>query len=93
MEILFGISCGIIGLILLGTILLAPLKYKYWKKIRTKGKEELEKEVFYFAEEYFSFIGYQNAAVRQFRELINKKDLPRQQNLWVHFGSGKSPSV
>jgi hypothetical protein len=75
MEILVGISCGIIGLILLATVLLAPLKYKYWKEIRTKGKEELEKEVFYFAEEYFSFVGYQNAEVQQFRELINKKDV------------------
>ena len=82
MEILVGIACGIIGLILLGTFLLAPLKYKCWKEIRNKEKAELQKEVFKFIDEYFSFIGYQNPEVHEFRELINKKDLGGIQANW-----------
>jgi hypothetical protein len=75
MEILIAIICGAIGVLLLGTILLARLKYKYWKELRRKGKEELEKEVFNFSDDYFSFIGYYNPDVQVFMELINRKDL------------------
>jgi hypothetical protein len=75
MERLIAIICGLIGLFLLCTILLAPLKYKYWKELRHKTKEELQKEVFYFADDYFSFIGYEHAEVQEFKDLVNKKNL------------------
>jgi hypothetical protein len=42
----------------------------------------LEKEVFHFAEDYFSFIGYENAEVQEFRDLINKKDLAGIRRNW-----------
>ena len=82
MEILIAIICGIFGIALLGLILLAPLKFIYWKELRQKKKDDLEKEVFDFADDYFSYIGYEHAEVQEFRDMIRERDLARIKANW-----------
>jgi len=95
MRVIIGILLAILGISFLcvisfgaiGAILLVPLKIKYRKELRQKNLEELKKEVFRFAEGYFSYIGNDHKAVREFKDLVQAQDLSGIKRNWKRLSS------
>ena len=63
------------------------LKYKYWKELRCKNKEQLENEVFNFEDDYFSFIGFDKIEVKEFKKFIDAKNVIGLRNNWKRLSS------
>jgi len=95
MQIIIGILLAILGMLFLcvisffvmGAILLVPLKIRYRKKLRQKNLEELKKDVFQFAEGYFSYIGNDHKTVKEFKDLIQAQDLSGIRRNWERLSS------
>jgi len=76
-----------LGVISLGAILLVPLKIKYRKELRQKNLEELKKDVFQFAEEYFFYLGNEHRTVKEFKNLVQAQDLSGIKRNWKRLSS------
>ena len=75
MEPLRALACGIGALALLSAgILLAP-RLRHRAILRNLSDEELKARVFRFEPRYFDYIGSGDAAVLEFRRLVDTRDL------------------
>jgi len=82
MEILTAILCGVLGVVLLSGILLSPLTHKYRKELQLKSDDELAAEVFRYEKDYFSFIGEDNAEVKEFKNLTENHEFESIRRNW-----------
>ena len=89
MEIL--LYAAVLAVILVVVAIVAVLlyiKWQDWQRIRELKKysiEELERTVYRYEGAYFKFIGKQNEPVREFRKLIENKDIFTLHKKWDSF--------
>jgi hypothetical protein len=82
MEILTALIAGVLGVAILSWFLLAPLTQKQKKEIRQITNEELGAEVFRYEKDYFSFIGEQEPEVKEYKNLIERRDFDAIRRNW-----------
>lgn len=82
MEILTALIAGILGVVILCWLLLAPLTHKQKKEIRQKTNEELDAEVFRYEKDYFSQIGEEKPEVKEYKNLIEQRDFDSIRRNW-----------
>ena len=56
-------------------IMLEPLRSRVRKELRGMTKSEIERSVFRFEESYFNAIGMEAKEVKEFRAIIEQRDL------------------
>jgi hypothetical protein len=82
MEVLIALICGVIGIVILGGVLLLPLRFKFVRELRQKSQQELEDLAFRYENEYFTYIGENHPEVIAFKTLTEQKDLPGIRKRW-----------
>ena len=82
MEILTALISGVLGVVILCWLLLAPLSRKQKKEIRQKTDEELAAEIFRYEKDYFSFIGEEQPEVKEYRDFIERRDFDSIRRNW-----------
>lgn len=87
MEVLIAVTCGIIGILVLGAVLLLPLKIKFARELRQKTQHELEQLAFRYEDDYFNYIGSEHPEVIAFRTLTEQKDLQGIRKRWNQLSS------
>lgn len=87
MEVLIAVTCGIIGILVLGAVLLLPLRIKFARELRQKTHHELEQLAFRYEDDYFNYIGSEHPEVIAFRTLTEQKDLQGIRKRWNQLSS------
>lgn len=87
MEVLIAVTCGIIGILVLGAVLLLPLRIKFARELRQKTHHELEQLAFRYEDDYFNYIGSEHPEVIAFRTLTEHKDLQGIRKRWNQLSS------
>jgi hypothetical protein len=82
MEVLIAVACGALGILLLSVVLVLPLRIRFVRELRRKSRQDLERSVFRYENEYFSYIGAEHPEVERFRALTEQKDLQGIRRDW-----------
>ena len=75
MDFIVGAGCGLLGLFVILGVISAKLRWEFKRELKTKPTNELEYIVYKYEHEYFRYIGEYNESVKQFKLLIEKRDL------------------
>jgi hypothetical protein len=82
MELLVGLGCGVAGIVILCACILLPLRNRQMRILRAMDDEQLRNRVFRFESKYFDFIGRDQPAVVEFRDLVAGRDLVGIRKRW-----------